>query len=245
MDINEKKGSDFHRHPWELSRTKCVMAELKKYIDVDKDAKYLNIGAGDLYFDDCWKAKYVKNHTTYAVDIGYERDFKNETTHLYTDLTKVEERDFDYALLMDSLEYMADDVLYVKALAEKVVNGGKVIFTLPAYSSLYSKHDEIVGNLRRYSITDFKKLINKIDGLSIESWHYFYFSLFCIRYIQKKCKWNIDPSHKVTTGWKYPEKNLVTKLTVCILNLDYFICRMLKFFHFPGLSLLVICKKSN
>ncbi|MCR4924837.1 MAG: hypothetical protein K5917_00955 [Clostridiales bacterium] len=245
MDINEKKSKDFHRHPWELSRTKCVMNELKKHLAVDKQSKYLNIGAGDLYFDECWKQIYAKNHETYAVDIGYEHESKNGTTNLYRDLSSVNESNFDYALMMDSLEYMTDDFLYVKLLADKVSNGGKLMFTLPAYSSLYSKHDEIVGNLRRYSFSDFKKLINRIDNLSIVTWHYFYFSLFCFRFMQKFFKLDIDPSHKVTTGWKHSEKNIITRTVVFILDLDYWICKILRIFHFPGLSLFVICKKND
>ncbi len=245
MDINEKKGTDFHRHPWELSRTKCVMNELKQFIELDKKEKYLNIGAGDLFFDESWTKKYVPNHQIHAVDIGYEDELKKDNICMYKNLESVTEKEFDYAIMMDSLEYMPDDVLYVKLLADKVANGGKIIFTLPAYSSLYSKHDEIVGNLRRYSFSDFKNVIDKIDDLSIVHWHYFYFSLFCLRTIQKKCKLSIDPAHKVTTGWKYSEKNIITKFAVFILNFDYWICKLLRLIHFPGLSLLVICKKVN
>ena len=221
MDINEKKGTDFHRHPWELSRTKSVMKELLHFIDNDKVSKYLNIGAGDLYFDECWGNMHGQKHRVYAVDIGYIKEEKCNNIYKYRTLESVNEANFDYAIMMDSLEYMTDDISYIKSLTNKIIDGGKIILTLPAYSSLYSKHDEIVGNLRRYSFSDFKKCIRSIDGLIIEDWHYFYFSLLCVRFIQKLFKYNIDTSHKVTTGWKYSEKSPLTSIVTCVLNIDY------------------------
>lgn len=52
MDLSETTKEVLNRHPWELSRTKCVLNQFARYLgNTDKMAVYANIGAGDLYFD--------------------------------------------------------------------------------------------------------------------------------------------------------------------------------------------------
>lgn len=57
MDLNEVTGVVLNRHPWELSRTKCVLAAFSKYMkEMHKDGKgkkYMNVGAGDISFLRC------------------------------------------------------------------------------------------------------------------------------------------------------------------------------------------------
>lgn len=79
MDINEVSGTMKSRHPWELSRTKCILESIQPYLSgMQRSGKkgrirYLNIGAGDLYFDHALLKRY-RTHSAYAVDIGYDSD---------------------------------------------------------------------------------------------------------------------------------------------------------------------------
>ena len=135
MDINETSKKMKSRHPWELSRTKCVLKSMDSYLtDIHKtgDKKsYLNIGAGDMYFDRALMKKWKKD-ALYAVDIGYaEQEKQGSRVHKYKYLEEIEENNFDYALMMDSLEYMEDEVEYVKKLCGKLKPGGMIFFTLP------------------------------------------------------------------------------------------------------------------
>ncbi len=247
MDINEIKGDGFNRHPWELSRTKCVMNDINTLIETDNNSKYLNIGAGDLYFDEAWIKNYATKSMVYAVDIGYGQKtpviWDENKCKLFSNINEVEENDFNYALMMDSLEYIEDDKGFVDALAKKIKPGGKLVFTVPAYRWLYSGYDVNVGNLRRYSIDDLKKKLEGIKDIEIEYSHYFYFSLLLVRIIQKAVGTRFAPHEEVTTGWKHSENSLVTNTVCNILNIDYGVCRFLRKIHFPGLSLLIVCKK--
>ena len=63
-------------------------------------------------------------------------------------LEEIEEDGFDYALLMDSLEYMEDDMEYITQLCNKLNKGAWLFFTLPAFQKLWSDHDVIVKLLR-------------------------------------------------------------------------------------------------
>ncbi len=62
MDLSEITKEVLNRHPWELSRTKCVLNQFAQYLgNTDKMAVYANIGAGDLYFDRALLKRYTKH----------------------------------------------------------------------------------------------------------------------------------------------------------------------------------------
>ena len=75
MDLREKDGKGkgaANRHPWELSRTGRVLGVLAGYLDRKSEnsgRRYVNIGAGDLYFDNRLLGKY-EGDRAYAVEIG-------------------------------------------------------------------------------------------------------------------------------------------------------------------------------
>lgn len=250
MDLNERHGGAAgleNRHPWELSRTEKVLEVFTKYLDrgcKKAGRKYVNIGAGDLYFDNILLKRYQKDRA-YAVDLGYD-----ETVPDYPRIQKFHYLEevpdgMDYGMMMDSLEYMPDDAAYVKSLADKVKKGGYLFFTLPAFPGIFSEHDRIVKNLRRYDIEGFKKLIAKVPGVRMVECHYFYTSLFLVRCLQVKLKMRIDKKRKVTSCWKYPEDSWMTRCIVGVLNADFACNRLFgkAGVRLPGLSLLVVCRK--
>ena len=94
MDYNEIKLGMVNRHPWELSRTRMLLGEWKKFLDRIqdkgvKDLKYVNIGAGDMFFDDALMDRYA-NVELYADDLGYDTKGQPEIVegkkHLTTDV---------------------------------------------------------------------------------------------------------------------------------------------------------------
>lgn len=252
MDINETSKGMKNRHPWELSRTKCVMDDMKPYLteihkadNGMKNKKYINVGAGDLYFDYALMKKWDKD-TVYAVDIGYtEKGNKNNRVYQYNYLEEIQDNDFDYALMMDSLEYMEDEAGYIRKLSDKIKSGGYIFFTVTAFQKLYSAHDIHVKALRRYDRKSFDKIIKKVPKVEKVEEHYFYFSLLCVRATQVGLHLPIDPKQKITTGWRFKEDGLITKLVVGFLNLDFKIGQFLNKHKIclPGLSLLIVCRK--
>lgn len=251
MDLRERHDGGAgleHRHPWELSRTKQVFSVFSKYLkEVHKEKekqKYINVGAGDLYFDQHLLQKH-ENDTVYAVDLEYD-----ETVPDYNGVNKFHyieevEQEMDYGMMMDSLEYMEDDVSYIKTLAQKIKKGGYLFFTLPSTQAIFSEYDNIVANLRRYDMKSFRKVISRVPSLEIVENHYFYTTLYLIRKIQLLFKLPIDRERKVTSHWKYSENSIITRIIVFCLNIDFLLNRALSKLgiYIPGLSLLVVCRK--
>lgn len=250
MDLSETQGEVLNRHPWELSRTRCVMSSFSPYLDRLKKQKgykrYINAGAGDLYFDKALLRKYKKTKV-YAIDIAYkDTDSQDARIQKYHYLEEIEQEGVDYAIMMDSLEYMEDDVAYIRKMASKIRKGGYFFFTLPAYPVLFSDYDINIRNLRRYSSKSFAEVLSKVPELEKIEEHNFYLSLFMVRGIQKLLHLPIDPNHNFTANWKYPKNHALTMVLTGILDLDYIVCKFLSRIgiKLPGLSMLVICKKT-
>ena len=232
MDLIEVSENQ-NRHPWELSRTACVLSELKK---LGIHGNVLDIGCGDSYFD----RRLLRENpalSVYGVDINLKTELHDGKLHALNSLEHLPSMKFDFILMMDVLEHIEDDFSYLDKIRREYLNGGGYIFiTVPAFQSLYSLHDKELKHFRRYNHAELKSLVEKC-GLKEISWSYFYFSLIFARLLTKNKTENLS-------GWQKSAESLATKLFVRVLNADFAFCRLLSkiALHLPGLSLLAVCK---
>lgn len=239
MDYNEVVKGFKYRHPWELSRTKCIHKVWEKYYREDmakqEQVSFINVGAGDCFFDRVLTEKYGYRLT--AVDIAYPKDLPIEKNIVKVNSLDEASYGYDFAIMMDSLEYFDDDKAFVRELASRVREGGYLFLTLPAHKKLFADHDVLVGNKRRYDYTDILGLQSEENGLHMVECGGFYWSLYLVRVLQKALKMKAD--EKVTTGWNQSEKSFLTKFFTMLLNFDFYTSRL---FRIKGLSWYAVFK---
>ncbi len=101
---------------------------------------------------------------------------------------------FDVILLMDVLEHIEDDRAALRQAYEKLKPGGHLFITVPAFSFLWSHHDEVLGHYRRYTISGLRKLVTSVPGLKILNLHYFYALILpiamLVRFLRQKAQGN-------------------------------------------------------
>jgi hypothetical protein len=66
LDLIEQRSAGSNRHPWELSRARCVLNIVKTF----NVSSVADIGAGDRFFTA--KLSAIASDTVYAVDRGYD-----------------------------------------------------------------------------------------------------------------------------------------------------------------------------
>jgi len=240
MDLAEKT-LNINRHPWELSRTQCILNIFKKYCIND----IADIGAGDRFFAS--KFSPFVSGTMYAIDTGYNESSKIiDGIHCLNDISKLPKLNCDgVIMLMDVLEHIQDDTAFLKDVLKKISTGGFVLITVPAFQFVFSEHDTFLKHYRRYNKKQLLALINS-QNLSIEKIHYFYTSLFFARMASLLLK-KIKTAKPTGVGsWNFSDKHIITQLIYTILNIDFSICAFFAHFriYLPGLSLLAICKKT-
>jgi len=237
MDLTEKTQHG-NRHPWEISRAHCIQNIIKKYL-LNSVA---DIGAGDRFFT--LKLRSFIPGPVYAIDTGYSAKTESVNDILcLNDIAALPElNDKPGLVLMDVLEHIEHDTIFMKDALEKIPSGSIIFITVLAFQFLFSEHDKFMKHYRRYSRKQLLALISS-QNLQWDKCHYFYFSLFLARLIQRFMR-------KVGNGtdvgsWRFSENNLLTKTIYGILNMDFYICQFLATMriYLPGLSLLAVCRK--
>jgi SAM-dependent methyltransferase len=241
LDLKEKTSNP-NRHPWELSRAQCILNLIRR----KKLKCFVDIGAGDRFF--AKKLLTIDSSTVYAVDSAY--DDKTACINgviCLNHISKLPEKNFDSLILMDVLEHIKDDDVFLKEALDKLVANGVLFITVPAMQFLFSSHDRFLGHYRRYSRRRLLALLNKND-LEIEQCFYFYTGLFFFRLVSL-IKDRLMPEKKqVGVGmWRFPEKYFITQCIVRFLNMDFFISSFFgkRRIYLPGLSLVAVCKKKR
>lgn len=247
MDLIEITDNT-NRHPWELNRVRVMSSVFSEYVSVRYPLTIADIGSGDCFFIEALsKELSVKNieHQVYAVDKEYRQNFitKDKVTIL-NNIELLEDESLDVVFMMDLLEHVEDDMDFVHTVYRKLKVDGVLIVTVPAYQFLFSSHDVYLKHFRRYDYPTLYKLLSG-NGFSVVKSHYFYFSLWLTRIIQKII-WSVR-QQKIfgASHWSFSENHVVTQFIVFVLSLDYTLCCLANKFNIRlfGLSLLAVAKK--
>ncbi|WP_171181798.1 bifunctional 2-polyprenyl-6-hydroxyphenol methylase/3-demethylubiquinol 3-O-methyltransferase UbiG [Ruegeria sp. HKCCD8929] len=97
------------------------------------------------------------------------------------------EQQYDLIGLFDVLEHIEADDASLRALAERLDTGGRMIVTVPAFSFLWSKHDERHHHFRRYTRKSLAAAADKA-GLQVSYSCYFNTFLFPVAVISRALK---------------------------------------------------------
>jgi len=239
MDLIEKTLNGC-RHPWELSRTQCILNIINKY----HFCNIVDIGAGDCFFT--FKLTNYASGNVYAVDTEYTGKAKSANAGIiqcFNSITGLPET-VDAAILMDVLEHVYNDNLFLKEILKELSADALVVITVPAFQSLFSNHDVFLRHYRRY---DKKRLLALLhsNSLAVEKCHYFYISLLLARLLSLPLMKRKKADQHGIGNWRFNEKHVLTRAIHIILNIDFQICAFFAQFHIypPGLSLLAVCRK--
>lgn len=198
--------------------------------------KILNIGAGigdDLKIINKFGEVYVVDIDKRAIKLVpkklcYEKKVGDACKLPYKDNT------FDMVLLYDVLEHIKNHKKAISEIHRVLKKGGFFLFAVPAFQSIYSKHDVALGHERRYSKKQLKKLLRKFNKVQLNYWNGFLFPGVAIfRIIKRSSKPSVD---------KLNAPKIVQDLLFAVLNSEN---RLLKHgISLPfGLSLIGKCKK--
>jgi SAM-dependent methyltransferase len=227
---------------WFVSRRRYLLDVLKKE---SKDCKVLDIGCSSGIFLKDLERIGFKMENLFGIDIS-EKAIANCKTNgilnaFVMDAQKISlSEKFDVIIASDCLEHLSDDREAIRNWANLLKTGGMLCVFVPAFQSLWSKHDEVNMHYRRYTN---KELRDKLMGekLTILKSSYWNFFLFVPLYLFRKMD-------AVLSQNKKKEGQIVDgKMTNSILlKLLLFENKLLHYVNFPfGVSTFCIAKKRN
>jgi hypothetical protein len=252
MDISEfsrlNDKSNYNRHPWETSRKNVLHTFLKQSKIQFPIERIVDIGSGDAYVIHSLLEKNLAIEY-YAIDIAYTdevitqlKENNNNSQVIYfqslSDFQKtVTSKKTTLFLCMDVLEHLENEKIILDDLSSKDKN--YFFFAVPAFQSVFSSHDVLLGHYRRYTLVQLKDLLEK-NQFSIIDKGYYFTSLLLFRKLDKFLKKDKQES---IDNWE--ASNAKTALINTMLSVDFKISLFLKKIGIvvPGLSTYCLCKK--
>ncbi|MDO8555500.1 MAG: class I SAM-dependent methyltransferase [bacterium] len=165
------------KHWWFKGRRKIIRYFLKKFIKNKNRPSILDVGCGTGFnlidFQDIGEVLGTETATP-ALEYLEKRGLKEKV--FLTDLPNLQvSKIFDCITCLDVLEHVEDDEAALISLGKSLISDGILLVTVPAYQSLWSRHDELAHHVRRYSK---KELISKIQKAGFKIEHITFFNTF-------------------------------------------------------------------
>lgn len=251
MDISEfsrlKDKNTYLRHPWEVSRKDVLLKFLNQSKISFPIERIVDIGGGDAYvINSLVKENLAKEY--YAIDIAYSQEvirqleINNEESNVVyvnslKDYFKNHETNVTTLFLcMDVLEHLENESEILDFLQK---GNNYYFFAVPAFQSVFSDHDRLLGHYRRYTLSQLKELLKK-NQFQIKDQGYYFTSLLIFRWIDKLLNKDKEASIDNWNGSEFK-----TRLITTILKIDFGFSLILKKIgiNIHGLSCYCLCKK--
>ncbi len=252
VEIKVHQAEADKRHPWETARFDFFIQKISKYIDLSKEVTIMDVGCGDAYFIATLKRKFPHINCI-GVDINFTDEIKSTLKNRYNDVdlslfTTVQDAKqnvskVDLILLMDVIEHIENDIVFLKNEILPVMKSDKALtfITVPAYQILFTKHDVFLGHYRRYNNALLKKNVS-VSGLNELESGYFFTTLIGLRVIEKIMD-TINPKRNAEGIANWNGSPRTTKIVETILRIDYKISMLFRKVNIkiPGLSNYIVC----
>ena len=259
MDIAESTTlltPEERRHPWETARLQ-ILEELLSTATTDGGLQkevVVDIGCGDLFV-----AGQLARRRPTSDFIGIDTAFDEKTLeslrksialpnlHVYSsmdDALAFLSGPATIILLNDVIEHVPDDVEFLRTIVSSglVGTGTRLLITVPAFQSLWARHDVFLGHYRRYTRGLLRRRV-QAAGLATATDGYFFLTLLPIRAAQAMLE-RAGVSAKEEKGvGQWRGGRAIAGLFRKMLLLDFRVGRLLSRtgVALPGLSCYAIC----
>lgn len=154
-----------------------AMASAKNYNDYliglvrgalpSANSRILDFGSGTGTYADMLKAKGIDVECL-ELDNGFQEILRGKGYTVTGDIDALEPGSFDLIYALNVLEHIEDDRGTFAKLTKLLKPGGRIVIYVPAFQSLFSSMDRLVGHFRRYRIADLKALADQENAKIIK-----------------------------------------------------------------------------
>ncbi|MGN6278297.1 MAG: class I SAM-dependent methyltransferase [Sphingomonas sp.] len=152
--VYDRMAAHDSTHWWYRARRDILADYVARYADLPEHARILEIGCGtghNLPMLARFGTVDAIEIDDAAREIASARLGKPIATAPLPQLSGVERGGYDLVAVLDVVEHIEDDVAALKAIADCLKPGGKILITVPAHQWMWSAHDVVNHHHRRYS----------------------------------------------------------------------------------------------
>ncbi|SOB79704.1 Methyltransferase domain-containing protein [Sphingomonas guangdongensis] len=152
--VYDRMAAHDSTHWWYRARRDILSDYLARYADLPAQAKVLEIGCGtghNLPMLARFGEVDAIEIDEAAGEIASQRLGKPVGTAPLPELAGVARGAYDLVAVLDVIEHIDDDVAALKAMADALKPGGRILIAVPAHQWMWSAHDVVNHHKRRYS----------------------------------------------------------------------------------------------
>ena len=229
------------RYWWFIGRRKLVKWLLGKHKTTGKESLLFDLGCGTGLNLSSFGSEFKtigSDISLQALGFCRERNLKGLFS-CEAEAIALKNESVNLVTALDVLEHIREDVKALKDINRILKPGGKLITIVPAYSFLWSEHDEALHHYRRYVAREMRAKLTAC-GFEIERSTYFiaglFFPILFFRLWQGLLRTSIEASvsYRLPPPW-------INRTLVLLLDLER---HLLDHVNLPfGVSLIVVGRK--
>ena len=171
----EKYRTLYRQHWWWQSREQAILRELGEMgIAPEGSLEILDVGCGDgLLFDALVPFGRVQGVEADAATLDPQGKWRQRIANQPFDQRFQPEERFDLILMLDLLEHLGEPAAALKHARSLLAPGGRLILTVPAFKSLWTRHDDLNHHMTRYTRASFSRLA-RAAGIRLSKMQYLF-----------------------------------------------------------------------
>lgn len=149
-------------HWWYVARRRILADLIRRHVPLPIGSRILEVGSGTGHNLDMLR-RFAPVDAIEIDDearaLAAQRLGADVSAAPLPDLPGIPDGAYHLVALLDVLEHVDEDVASLESIARKLVPGGRILVTVPAYQWMWSAHDEVHHHKRRYSKSGLKKVV--------------------------------------------------------------------------------------
>ena len=174
----------FERHWWWRARERVILQTLRALQPPEGWPTILDVGCGDgLFFDELGRlpgARIVEGVESAAELVSPDGPHRRHIHLGPFDSGFRPGRRYSLILMLDVLEHLPDPVAALRHALSLLEPNGTLLVTVPAFMSLWTRHDDLNHHYTRYDKRSFDALAQQA-GLHVERSRYFFHWTFAAK----------------------------------------------------------------
>lgn len=221
MDLKElESGVNPDIHWYYQSKKLPLFSYTRKLIKKTDQLTVIDVGSGSGFFSISLEKELSNGiKKVWLVDINYtaEEIAASKNNKIEKTLRIPDKIENGLVILMDVLEHLEDDLKMLRDIkAASVGDNNHFFITVPAFTSLWSGHDDYLGHYRRYKIDTLTAVLKKA-GYTTHNSYYLYGGLFPMVWAARKLSNLIK---KEATSNMKPFNPLVNKILLGLTSAE-------------------------
>jgi SAM-dependent methyltransferase len=171
----------YENHWWWRARERFILATMEKLRPQGNWGSILDVGCGEgLFFDRLSKLGEVEGVETNP-SLARRGNPHGHRIHVSAfDATFQPNKHYSLILMLDVLEHTANPIASLTRAEELLDPVGNLLITVPAFSCLWTSHDELNHHLLRFTKKSLVQLVSRA-GLRIHACRYFFHWVFPVK----------------------------------------------------------------